>query len=179
MSKIPITRCAWFDKDKVNFIKAIDRKGKDQHVNKAEIERAITEHKQACSLVIYTDGSAEESNKNGGSCVHIINIVNYTTRQISKPAGKFTSFYQAEGIAMNETLKCVDDHGGEGGKFLVITDSLSICERIKQLCAGQRPDWDIEEQMLTSIMNISSKNNNNTLLWGRVITTLTAMIKRI
>ena len=133
MSKIPITRCAWFDKDKVNFIKAIDRKDKDQHVNKAQFERAITKHKQSRSLVIYTDGSAVESNKNGGSGVHIINSVNNTTRQISKPAGKFTSSYLAKRIAMNE---CVDDHGGERGKFLIITDSLSICKRVKQLCAG-------------------------------------------
>ena len=93
MSKIPITRCAWFDRDMVNFIKAIDKKDKDLHVNKVQFQRAITEHEQGRSLVIYTDGSAVESNKNGGSGVHIINNINNTTRQIFKHAGKFISSY--------------------------------------------------------------------------------------
>ena len=61
---------------------------------------------------------------------------------LTRPAGTFTSSYQAEGIAMEEALKHADYQGKEKGKILIVTDSLSICERMKKLCEGAKPDWD-------------------------------------
>ena len=113
------------------------------------------------------DGSAIDSNKNGDSGFHIINKIDNVTKQIAKPTGTFTSSYKAEGMAMEKALKHADDQGGERGKILIVTDSLSICERMKKLCEGAKPDWDTEKKIMESISNITGKSNKIVFLWGR------------
>ena len=61
-------------------------------------------------IVIWTDGSVAESNKNGGSGILIQDIQNQQDDvKVSLPAGKILSSYRTEAVAIIFALKIIEE----------------------------------------------------------------------
>ena len=87
-------------------------------------------------VTAYTDGSAVESNRKRGAGVFI--VAGDDRLEVARPAGVFTSSFQADLVALNRALKtCLDNYPRKSLK--VITDSLSVVNRMEQLCDSNSP----------------------------------------
>ena len=78
---------------------------------------------------VYTDGSAEEGVKNGGSEVYIRHPDGDTT-SLSVPGGPQCSNYQAEILAICTAAEHLLESGKQMGSIAIFTDSLSTLQAL-------------------------------------------------
>lgn len=77
----------------------------------------------------YTDGSATEATRNGGSGV-FIRFPNSTTVHLSVPGGRRCSNYRAELLALKEAIEYFLSMDQVQGKIVFLTDSLSALQAL-------------------------------------------------
>lgn len=78
---------------------------------------------------VYTDGSAVEAVKNGGSGVYI-RFPNGETSKLSFPGGRRCSNYNAEILAIKKAIEHLLSIGQAKGSIVVFTDSLSALQAL-------------------------------------------------
>ena len=94
ISKFPPLTPPWSEAKNITFAKAMKKRSNDKNTNKQHGEEAKKKNINNFDTDIYTDGSATSSNKDGGAGVVIVNGDQISN--ISRPAGKFTSSFQAD-----------------------------------------------------------------------------------
>ena len=87
------------------------------------------------SIKAYTDGSAEKATRNGGYGSYICIPQQETPISLKGPCGKFCNNYDAEVIAMKETIQELDKGFTDGtiipSELVILTDSQSALEAIE------------------------------------------------
>ena len=99
---------------------------------KALASELIDEHYNSNEWThVFTDGSAEEAVRNGGSGV-FIRYPDGKTSKISIPGGRRCSNYNAEILAIKEAFTFLLDNGKANGSIVVFTDSLSALQALER-----------------------------------------------
>ena len=111
----------------------------------------------ACQVTIYTDGSTDGKQENGGAGVFIHDARTSETLELSFPAGKWCSSFGAECKAMVEALKWLK---GNPGDAIICTDSLSMHSALKN------NDWRNTTNLIVQIKELTREIEARiTLLW--------------
>ena len=95
---------------------------------------------------IYTDGSTDSQQRNGGAGVFITDENGNVLLEASYPAGKICSSYSGEAIAALRALEWVEENGVQ--KCTIITDSLSLHNSLES------NDWKNNDPWLKQIKSI-------------------------
>ena len=164
VSSIPISNKPWRAIN-IRFHKAIAKKSKNTTTNKEAADSAIEALGATSNLIAYTDGSAITGNTNGGAGVHIVDKRRRSTINLAFAAGKFTSSYQAEIMAIDHALEVLKDNAMAQDQVLLITDSLSACQHIQDLTEGGRSNNNVELQIINNLELMSTKNILFQVLW--------------
>ena len=85
---------------------------------------------------VYTDGSAEEGMKNGGSGVYI-RYSDGDTTSLSFPGGLQSSNYRAEILAICTAAEHLLESGKQIGNIIIFTDSLSTLQTLNSVDPDQ------------------------------------------
>lgn len=88
---------------------------------------------------IYTDGSTDADQRNGGAGVHITNRDGIVIHESSHPAGEYCSSYTGECVAALRALEWIGDNPAD---CTIVTDSMSLVEALK------RNDWKDSDEWL-------------------------------
>ena len=118
------------------------------------------------NYTIYTDGSTDSNQENGGAGVFIHDEENNTILEEAKPAGKLCSSYAGECAALFHALTWMKETSNdktthpERLHFLVCTDSRSLCDALRHVSWKDRDYWIVKIQML-----VLSIDADITLLW--------------
>ena len=107
---------------------------------------------------IYTDGSAENAVRNGGSGVYI-RRPDGTTTSLSTPAGDLSSNYRAELHALTAATEHQIGEGSSQQHIVLLTDSLSA---LQALASGPT---DLPTRQLHNCLSTLSQNNQVVLQW--------------
>jgi ribonuclease HI len=97
-------------------------KSESEEVRRAKAERTMEKRREEYGREVFTDGSAEEGMKNGGSGV--VWKENDRWKRRMRPGGALTSSYRTEVGAMREAMAMLEE--GEDGSVVVYTDSKSL-----------------------------------------------------
>ena len=100
----------------------------------------------ACQVTIYTDGSTDGKQENGGAGVFIHDARTSETLELSFPAGKWCSSFGAECKAMVEALKWLKENPGDA---IICTDSLSMHSALKN------NDWRNTTNLIVQIKELT------------------------
>ena len=123
-------------------------------------------NQDTCKLNIYTDGSAQDSNKNRGAGVVILPTdPEEKATMLSYPAGNFTSSFQAELTAINHTLKHVVSNDYHECQIRMITDSKSALQRCESITSDPRPNSWLEREALNSLKFLAERQVGIVFLW--------------
>ena len=120
---------------------ALEKK-KDEY-SKEELRR-MTETRIAeidADVEIYTDGSTDGMQRNGGAGVFIQDKEGKVLLERAKPAGRLCSSYDGESVACLEALKWIQENGTVGLKYAIFTDSLSLVTAIKSNSWKDSHEW--------------------------------------
>ena len=113
-------------------------------------------------VTAYTDGLAVESNSNSDAGVII--VAGGNRLEIARTAGFFTSSYQAKLVALNTALKtCLEKSLLKSMK--VITDSLSVVNRMEPLSDSNSLKSHLEEQTISHINETNDRGITPHLIW--------------
>ena len=141
-------------------------KRQDDETKKKAGEEAINLNHDTYKLNIYTDGLAQDSNKNGGAGVVIVpSDPEEETTMLSHPAGKLTSSFQAELTAINHALKHVASNDHHDCQIRIITDSKSALQRCESITSDPRPNSWLEREVLDSLMTLGERQVGIVFLW--------------
>ena len=119
--------------------------------------------KEDAYMKIYTDGSTDGRQENGGAGIFVEDRNGNVVEEMSEPAGSFCSSYGGECVAMLHSLRWIakeEESWGEVTKVLICTDSRSLTEALDNRC-WKDPDYWLKE-IKKELLNIKSKI---TLLW--------------
>jgi len=83
---------------------------------------------------------------------------------ISIPAGKYTSSFQAEMTALHACL--TDIRGKKDESALIITDSLSAWQRIRALINGKNSSSKMESEIRTELERCQDNNTKIHIMWS-------------
>ena len=109
------------------------------------------------NIVIYTDGSTDGSQENGGAGVYIEDEQGNTLLQTSFAAGKYCSSYSGECVAMLRTVEWLLEHPQTS---TICTDSLSLHSALAS------NDWKDKDPWLKQIkMKMFELQYSTTVLW--------------
>ena len=141
----------------------------DSHIPKtcsdAVKKEAATSHLNSlptAQINIWTDGSARESNKDGGSGV-LIQLENRDTVSASFPAGTLTSSFRSEMIAIKEALVLVLQlKTNEDKEIRLCTDSKSALDKLRNLRNAPR---DATTQETWNLACRVARTSHLTLQW--------------
>ena len=131
-----------------------------------EKSKKILSGNEEYDWIIYTDGSAQDSNTSGGAGMVV------TTGPMDQPlvilnerraAGKWCSSYQCELVAIKMALEWLESENDDWTKSRIVTDSQSA------LIALSRPQYNsvnnILQEINTILANINQINKSITLTW--------------
>ena len=108
-------------------------------------------------VIIYTDGSTDDLQENGGAGVFIEDASGLPMLEASFPAGKLCSSYTGECVALLRALEWLQDHHKSS---LVCTDSLSLHSALSQ------NNWRDRDPWLKKVKNLLLNTPDEvTLLW--------------
>ena len=156
----------WTKLSNCAFTYTIVEKRQDDETKKKAGEEAINLNHDTYKLNIYTDGSAQDSNKNGGAGVVIVpSDPEEETTMLSHPAGKLTSSFQAELTAINHALKHVASNDHHDCQIRIITDSKSALQRCESITSDQRLNSWLEREVLDSLMTLGERQVGIVFLW--------------
>ena len=126
------------------FPNLIDGKCKREDKNELKrlVEETIKEKKANADMIIYTDGSVQEDQKNGGSGCFITSQ-DSSEEEISSPAGKICSSFRAEVIAIHKALEIASNRLKEKN-VVIFTDSQSVIRKLEE-GPTNNIDWHINE----------------------------------
>ena len=111
----------------------------------------------ACRVTIYTDGSTDGNQENGGAGVYIEDQRTAETYELTFPAGKWCSSFGAECTAMVEALKWLQNNPDDA---IICTDSLSMHSTLAN------NDWRNNTNLIVQIRElIRDIRQKVTLLW--------------
>ena len=165
LSMIPGPRPPWECKIKTTFHMAIERKSENIRTNRQAAVQAIQALEQDTDITVYTDGSARDSNKDGGAGIHFER--DDQLRDIACPAGRYTSSFQAEMKALQIALHTVTQANHLHNKsILFITDSQSSWNKIRQLHKGQKAKTDVENDIAQSLVKAATTLKEIKILWS-------------
>jgi ribonuclease HI len=166
--RFPPTRAPWTETTNVTFKLASERKSEKDEKNREAGYRAIREDEEKFQATIYTDGSAKDSNREGGAGVvylpHTETLLEKATK-LSFPAGKWTSSFQAEMKAIEEAIRLVNIEATPGRPVRIVTDSRSSLDKIKSLQLGIRPNSTIEENIVKGLEEMHTTDIELEILW--------------
>ena len=110
-------------------------------------------------LEVWTDGSAANSVENGGSGIFIVEQ-NKTT-ELFKPAGKLTSSFKAELVAVHTALEWINENK-KTGSINIITDSKSVIQKLKSGTSSSTSE--IEAAVWNLLMKITHRSGTTIIL---------------
>lgn len=116
-------------------------------------------------LEIWTDGSARDATRDGGSGVFILDRRLGTRTKISVPAGAITSSFRAEATAINIALTWIRNNRNPAGRsILIATDSKSCVEKLASGPLSQRTGTECDIWEKTAAI-LKSPNSYITFFW--------------
>jgi ribonuclease HI len=154
----------WDEGTDTTFAEAAEKKSTSDATNLEASERALTQDAESYDLTIYTDGSAVDSNRDGGAGILITTKDDETTTELAFPAGRLTSSFQAEMVAIKHALQAVGEMGGNM-RARIVTDSKSSVERLKGILRGDRLKSQTEAAIWDSLRHLKTANISLHLLW--------------
>ena len=108
-------------------------------------------------VTIYTDGSTDSSQKNGGAGIYIKDAQGRSLLEASFAAGKFCSSYSGECVAMLRTMEWLQENPQTS---LICTDSLSLHSALSD------NNWKDKDPWLKEIKKILfNLSHSTTILW--------------
>ena len=100
---------------------------------------------------VYTDGSAAEAVRDGGSGV-LVRFSDGATKSVSVPGGKLCTNYQAEILAIKTAADFLTELGKDMGNVVIFSDSMSTLQAL------QSPDPDQHiKQLHSSLANLTAQ----------------------
>ena len=169
-SPFPPERKPWTDTTKISFRYSETKKSDSESQQRKAGEQAILETGDQ-DITFYTDGSAA-----GGNCLGGAGVVEYENdrepHELSYPAGRWTSSYQAELTAIEHALTMATDKP-EQKKIRIITDSRSAVQRLESLIHNNKPDTRTENNIQGLLEKMSHNDQHLTMVWcpGHAIST--------
>ena len=108
-------------------------------------------------VIIYTDGSTSGNQENGGAGMYIEDGRSGECHEASFPAGKLSSSYGAEGVAMLKAMEWIRENECS---TVICTDSMSLVQALKS------NNWKDNNELLMRIKSqLQLINNTPTVLW--------------
>ena len=137
--------------------------GKKSDISKEtlfEITKAKIDSIEA-DIHIYTDGSTDGTQHNGGAGVHIMEpTLGAMIQELRSPAGKWCSSYGGEAVAMLEAAKWINTQADPSEKHLILTDSRSLLDAIRS------NNWKDDDPWLSRIkVEFNKSQVDTTILW--------------
>ena len=134
-SRLPIVlypHCPWSSLDNLSVnpeLLGVSGKHDDHAAIRAAAERAISEWNS--DLTIFTDGSAAEGYRNGGSAA-VVHIHDDPPRSetICVKGAVYTSSFEEECQALESAAQWITDNCDASSRPLIITDSQSLCKAL-------------------------------------------------
>ena len=114
-----------------------DEYSKDELRRRTEIRIAEID----ADVEIYTDGSTDGKQKNGGAGIFIQDKNGTVLLEKAKPAGSLCSSYDGESVACLEALQWIEKNGIEGSRYAIFTDSLSLVSALKSNSWKDSHEW--------------------------------------
>ena len=140
--------CPWTAADAVTIntrLEGVVGRHDDPAVIRAAAEKAISEWNGDIS--IFTDGSAAEGCRNGGSAAVVHMHCDPPRKEtISKKGAAFTCSFEEEEEALKSAAQWITDNCNSSSRPIIITDSQSICMAL----AGHNKDVDDLRRLLDS-----------------------------
>ena len=113
-------------------------------------------------IITWTDGSVVGGTTNGGSGI-LIEYENGDVKELSYPAGSFSSSFRAEKVAIHKALMELDNGETVNKSIRICTDSLA---NVLQLKEGPHAQKDLLAISIWSrLVNISSRPNDIYIQW--------------
>ena len=159
-SPFPPERKPWTDTTKISFRYSETKKSDSESEQRKAVEQATLETGDQ-DITFYTDGSAA-----GGKCLGGAGVVEYENEphELSYPAGRWTSSYQAELTAIEHALTMATDKP-EQKKIRIITDSRSAVQRLESLIHNNKPDSRTENNIQGLLEKMSHNDQHLTMVW--------------
>ena len=114
-----------------------DEYSKDELRRRTEIRIAEID----ADVEIYTDGSTDGKQRNGGAGVFIQDKLGTVLLEKAKPAGSLCSSYDGESVACLEALQWIEKNGVDGSTYAIFTDSLSLVSALKSNSWKDSHEW--------------------------------------
>ena len=112
------------------------QKPKEEYTEEELHQRAVTKIDQYVrDVTIYTDGSTNADQENGGAGVYIEDMQKQTLLEESYPAGKLCSSYGGECVALLHALRWLKN---TDYKCLICTDSMSLYSALQSMAHGSK-----------------------------------------
>jgi ribonuclease HI len=141
-------------------------KNQQEAVKKRAGEAAIREEEASFDVTFYTDGSADDSNRNGGAGVVIVSKDSPDEAlELSFPTGRWTSSFQAEMTAIEHALAYASEHCSDKARIRIVTDSKSSVERCGTMTVDPRIETGNEKAILESLRTLGAKEVQVLFLW--------------
>ena len=132
---------------------------KKEEYSKEDLRRMAEEKIDSmdAEVLIYTDGSTSGKQENGGAGLYVEDSRTGETWSRSYPAGKISSSYGAEGVAMLEAMRWIRQNECSA---VIITDSMSLQTALRN------NNWKDKCEILAKIKEEAHLvNNKPTILW--------------
>ena len=110
----------------------------------------------AADYTVYTDGSTDSKQEDGGAGIFVHDANNNTLLEKSEPAGQLCSSYGAEGAALWHALVWLRQNipqEADRKRVLVCTDSRSLVDALKHVTWKDRDYWIIKIQQELPLVN--------------------------
>ena len=154
----------WYHPNNLEFACVELEKPKAEYTSEQLKERALQKIAQfQPDYTVYTDGSTDANQENGGAGIFIHDNNNQTLLEKSEPAGQLCSSYAAEGAAFWHALTWLRNntpHDADKKSALVCTDSRSLHDALKHASWKNRDYWLLKIQHELPLVNC-----HITLLW--------------
>jgi len=147
----------WFESGLI-FERVSLEKKKDEYTGE-ELRRRATEkiNSLACQITIFTDGSTDHKQENGGAGIYIEDNRSGERHELIFPAGEWCSSFGAECKAMAEALKWLTANLDDA---VICTDSLSMHSALMS------NDWRNKTNLIVEIKRrVKEIGKRITLLW--------------
>ena len=147
----------WYETGIV-FEKVQLEKKKNEYTSE-ELRARATEKIESlkCEYTVYTDGSTDHNQENGGAGVYIEDNCTGVRHEMMFPAGRLCSSFGAECLAMVEAVRWLTKNPGTA---VICTDSLSMHSAL------MKNDWRNNTNLIVEIRNLMpSTNGKISLLW--------------
>ena len=162
VSAFPEPREPWIPSAQVQCFYTEVSKREDLETQKAAA-MALLDITREQDITFYTDGSASHGNSFGGAGV-VIETPESGLENISFPAGRWTSSYQAELEAIKQALQIAADMP-DRKKIRIVTDSRSAVQHMESNAENNEPSSGIEEAIHQSLERMYTAGQTVTLVW--------------